>query len=189
MAHRVCPWWLGYALLNPLRRLLERPEALLAPWLREGMVVLEPGPGMGYFTLPLAHLVGPSGRVVAVDLQERMLEALRRRAERAGLADRVETRLATEGSLGVEDLAGRVDLCVAIHVAHEMPDPGGFFRQVRQALVPGGRVVVVEPRGHVSEAQLESIVAAALEAGLEVEQRPLPGAARSAVLRRAGDGS
>ena len=55
MAHRVCPWWLGYLLASPLRRLMANPRKLLAPYVHEGMTVLEPGPGMGFFTLELAR--------------------------------------------------------------------------------------------------------------------------------------
>src|SRR5512146_967026 len=122
MAPRVCPWWVGYLLVNPLRRALQDPAAILAPLVREGMTVLEPGPGMGFFTLEAARRVGPRGRVVAVDLQPRMLAALRRRAARAGLADRIEAREARPDALGIEDLAGRVDLVLALLVVHELPD-------------------------------------------------------------------
>jgi len=76
MSKRVCPWWLGYLLASPLRRWSLNPAALLAPHLREGMTVFEPGPGMGFFTLEMAKLVGPRGRVVAVDLQPKMIERL-----------------------------------------------------------------------------------------------------------------
>ena len=85
MAQEVCPWWLGYFLISPLRRLLQDPRKLVGPYVREGVIVLEPGPGMGFFTLELGRLVGPSGRVVAVDIQPRMLSNLKRRAARAGL--------------------------------------------------------------------------------------------------------
>lgn len=184
MAHRVCPWWKGYLLLSPLRRLRESPSKMLRPWVREGMTVLEPGPGMGFFTLDLARLVGPSGRVVAVDLQERMLTRLRRRARRRGLADRIELRLGHGESLGIDDLLGRVDLCVAIHVTHEMPDAGLFFREVGGALTGGGEVLLVEPPDHVSETELDEMLVAAEEGGLEVVRRPVEGNPRSALLRR-----
>jgi hypothetical protein len=49
MAHGVCPWWLGYLLASPLRRLMMDPRKLLAPYVHEGMTVLEPAPGMGFF--------------------------------------------------------------------------------------------------------------------------------------------
>ena len=58
MSKRVCPWWLGYILVSPLRRLLLNPRELLAPYVKAGMTVLEPGPGMGFFTIELA----PHGR-------------------------------------------------------------------------------------------------------------------------------
>ena len=61
----VCPWWAGYILASPLRRLIQDPRSLLAPYVHPGMTVLEPGPGMGFFTLELARLVGPAGRVIA----------------------------------------------------------------------------------------------------------------------------
>jgi len=74
--HGVCPWWIGYLLASPLRRLQCDPAALLAPYVREGVAVLEPGPGMGFFTLELARRVGPTGRVIAVDIQPRMIDGL-----------------------------------------------------------------------------------------------------------------
>ena len=184
MVQRVCPWWLGYGLLVPFRRLLEDPVRLLGPWVRDGMLVMEPGCGMGFFTLDLARMVGPSGRVVAVDVQERMLAGLRRRAARAGLAGRVETRLAGPQGLGLGDLAGQADLALAIHVVHEVPDARAFFAELWAALKPGAPLLVIEPKGHVSEAGLEASIQTAIGAGFEVAERPLAGKPRSAVLRR-----
>jgi predicted methyltransferase len=59
MAHRVCPWWIGYLLLSPLRKFKENPKRILSPYLKEGTKVLELGPGMGYFTIPIAKMIGP----------------------------------------------------------------------------------------------------------------------------------
>ena len=92
MGKLVCPPWLGYVLLNPLRKLVENPDKILGRFVREGMIVLETGCGMGYFTLPLARMVGAKGRVVAVDIAPKMLSVLERRAQKAGLLDRIEIR-------------------------------------------------------------------------------------------------
>ncbi|MGD1148725.1 MAG: methyltransferase domain-containing protein [Thermoanaerobaculaceae bacterium] len=165
MAHRVCPWWLGYWLVSPVRKLRENPSKALAPLVGEGMLVLEPGPGMGFFTLAVARLVGPAGRVVAVDLQPKMLASLERRANRAGLRDRIETRRAQPAALGVADLGGRVDVALALHVVHELPDPPGFFAEVFAALKAGGSLLLVEPRGHVSEADFAASVATSERVG------------------------
>jgi SAM-dependent methyltransferase len=185
MAHYVCPWWIGYLLVSPLRRLLQDPATLLAPYVREGMTVLEPGPGMGFFTLEAARRVGPRGRVVAVDLQPRMLAALRRRAARAGLAERIETRQVSEDSLGVADLAGKVDVALALLMVHEVPDSGRLFEELRATLAPGGRVLVVEPRGHVKAADFEASLDAAARAGLRRAPGPEVWRSFTAVLETA----
>ena len=67
-------------------------------------MVVDVGCAMGYFTLPLAGLVGPTGRVIAVDLQARMLRALDRRARRAGLSEPIETRRCGADSLELATL-------------------------------------------------------------------------------------
>jgi ubiquinone/menaquinone biosynthesis C-methylase UbiE len=173
MSHRVCPWWLGPLLASPIRKLFQSPAKILGPHVREGMTVLEPGPGMGFFTLELARRVGPAGRVIAVDVQEQMLAGLLRRARRAGVADRIEARLAANGSLGIDDLTGEVDLVIALWVLHELPDLDRFFAEARRAGAPGGKVLVIEPAGHVSAADFEATLRAAERAGFR--RGPGPG--------------
>lgn len=181
MAH-TCPWWFGYFLLNPLRRLTQSPSRVLRPFVREGMTVVEPGCGMGYFTLDLARMVGPRGRVVAIDLQERMLAGLRRRAARAGLAGRIDARLARVDRLGIDDLRAQVDLALAFYVVHEVAAPCAFFAELAAALKPDGRILVVEPPLHVSRAGFARSLAAAESAGLRVSARPRLGPNKTALL-------
>ena len=163
----MCPAWLGYFLLNPLRRLVENPEKMFHGLVEEGVTVLEPGCGMGYFTIPLARLVGPSGKVIAVDIQPKMLSGLKRRALKAGLSNRIEIRQATEKSLGIEDLSGAVDLAVAIHMVHELEDQESFFKQIWAALKTDGRLLVVEPPLHVSRKDMEKSISLARSVGFE----------------------
>ena len=131
MAHRVCPGWMGYFLLSPMRRLAQDPERILAPYVSDGMTVLDVGCGMGYFSLPLARMVGPHGRVVCLDVQPRMLAALARRARTARLAGRIEPRLCHADSLVIEDLCGQVSFALLFAVVHEVPDATNLFREVR----------------------------------------------------------
>ncbi len=184
MAHRVCPWWLGRLLANPLRRLGQEPRTILSPYVSDGMTVLEPGPGVGFFTIELARLVGSTGRVVAVDIQERMLRGLRKRARKRGVLDRIEPRRATAEDLGVGDLTGRVDFVLAFAVVHEVPDPDRFFAEVRDALGPEGRLLLAEPRGHVKDPDFLRFLAAAARAGLVPDGAPRIARSRTALLRR-----
>lgn len=186
MGHRICPWWLGYVLASPLRRLLQDPAAILKPYVREGMTVLEPGPGMGFFTVEMARQVGASGRVVAVDVQPRMIAGLKRRLAKAGLLERTDARLAPSDSLGLQDLQGEVDFALAMAVVHEMPSSGQFFAEVAQAMKPGATLLLAEPSGHVKKAAFENQLQDAASAGLEVTDRPAIPRSQAALLTKNG---
>jgi ubiquinone/menaquinone biosynthesis C-methylase UbiE len=172
MVHLVCPWWVGYLLLSPLRRWAQNPRKILEPHVEPGMTVLDVGCAMGFFTLDLVRLVGQDGRVVAVDLQPRMLQTLVKRARRVGLSERIETRECGDHDLEIGDLEGGVDFALAFAVAHEVPDGSGFMAQLHRALRPGGRLLLAEPRGHVKRADFDATVVAAEQAGFEVVERP-----------------
>jgi 2-polyprenyl-3-methyl-5-hydroxy-6-metoxy-1,4-benzoquinol methylase len=149
--HHVCPWWIGYLLISPLRRLAENPERILRPLVNPGMTVVDLGSAMGFFSIPAARMVGDRGRVVCVDLQERMLKTLTRRARRRGLQPPIETRQCTQEKLGIEDLAGQVGLVIAMHVMHETTDPKAVAEQCAGVLESGGQLLIGEPRGHVND--------------------------------------
>ncbi len=185
MAHRVCPWWIGYLLVSPFRRLVQSPTAILSPHVRPGMTVAEPGPGMGFFTLDLARLVGDRGKVIAIDVQPRMLRALERRAARRGLRDCIETRLVTGDRTGMEDLEGRVDFVLAFAMVHELPDSARFFAAAAAALKPGGRLLLAEPSGHVTGDAFGRARAEAQAAGLHVVDTPPIRGSRTALLEKA----
>jgi predicted O-methyltransferase YrrM len=184
MGHRICPWWLGYVLASPLRRLLLDPVAIIKPHVREGMTVLEPGPGMGFFTLEMARQVGANGRVVAVDVQPRMIAGLKRRLAKAGLLERTEARLAPSDSLGLQDLGGKVDFALAMAVVHEMPSSSRFFAEVVEAMKPGALLLLAEPSGHVKQAAFEAELRDATAAGLEVAGRPAIPRSLAALLKK-----
>ena len=187
MSHSVCPWWIGWLLVSPLRRLWQDPRAIVGPYLRPGMTVLEPGPGMGFFTLDLARLVGPEGRVVAVDVEPRMLEPLRRRSARAGLLARIDTRLSRGTSLGIDDVCGTCDFVLAFAVVHELPDRAAFFAEAARAMKPTGRLLLAEPRGHVSDGEFSATLVAAERAGFRPESRPAIRGSRAVLLAPSAD--
>lgn len=171
-------------LLSPVRRWMQDPVEMLRPYVSAGMTVLEPGPGMGFFTIPLAQLVGDSGRVVAVDLQPKMISTLKRRAEKFSVAKRVDARVTAAGSLGIDDLAGRVDFALAFAMVHELPSAIRFFEEVSRTLKPGAPLLLAEPRGHVNDADFAAELAAAAGAGLEVRARPKVRRSHAVVLTK-----
>jgi SAM-dependent methyltransferase len=184
MAEHVCPWWIGYLLLSPWRRLAQSPQKVLSPYVKSGAIALDVGCGMGFFSLDMARMVGSGGKVVCVDLQPKMIRALVRRATRAGVIDRIDHRVCDKNGIGIEDLAGQVDFALAFALVHELPDAEAFFRQIHAALRPGGTCLVAEPKGHVSKRRFEDTLAVAKKVGLEHGERPAIRRSHAALVHR-----
>lgn len=168
MADHLCPVWIGHILASPLRRLFTPPEKILGPHVREGMTVLDVGCAMGFFSVPMASMVGPTGKVVCLDIQEKMLRSLEKRAKRAKVRDRIEMRVCAGDDLGLDDLAGRVDFAVAFAMVHEADDPEALIGQIYAALGDGGRLFVAEPKGHVSDEMFADTLRFARDAGFSI---------------------
>ncbi len=178
---RVCPVALAGGLDNRFRRWLQNPRRLLGPYLREGMAVLDFGCGPGFFTIDIADIVGPSGRVIAADLQEGMLQKLRAKLRGTGLESRVTLYQCQEGRIG---LSQPVEFVLAFYTLHELPDRRAFFNEIRELLNPRGLVLVVEPPLHVSRHAFEATVQMAREAGFTVAERPRIPFNKAVLLRR-----
>lgn len=162
---------------GPDRDAWQRPEQIMDfLGIAEGSVVADLGAGGGWFTIRLAHRVGPNGRVYAEDIQPEMISAIRRRAEKENLIKRVVTVL---GSAQDPKLPGPVDVALIVDAYHEMTDPQELLRNVRDSLKPGGRVGIVEftKGGHgpgrpmEERVDPETVVRDAEAAGLKLQAR------------------
>lgn len=165
----ICPWWLSSILDNPIRRLVHDPESILSPYIERGQTVLDVGCGPGTFTIAIANLVGESGRVIAADVQDEMLRIVRDKAERAGLSSRIVTHKSRPETIGISEM---VDFALAFYMVHEVPDTERFLREVTTLLKPNGRLLIVEPKYHVSASSFMRTVEAAKSAGLEPVSEP-----------------
>jgi ubiquinone/menaquinone biosynthesis C-methylase UbiE len=164
MDNHVCPWWLAYTFDNRLRRLLHNPNKILEGLLSSGQTALDLGPGLGFFSIAMARIVGDEGRVIAADIQPEMLTVLRRRAEKAGVLSRIQLhQCPAPDRLELTEL---VDFALAFWMAHEVPNPEKFFKECRRHLKPEAHFLLVEPRVHVSAMHFTQLVEAASAAGL-----------------------
>lgn len=141
----------------------------MEPYVREGMTVLDIGCGPGFFSVEMARLVGESGRVIAADLQEGMLEKLRAKIRGTELEKRITLHKCSEDRIGVSD---SVDFVLAFYMVHEIPNQQEFFNEIRSILKPNGLVLVVEPPLHVSKKAFEETITKARDAGLTPVERP-----------------
>ena len=123
------------------RRLLPPHETLRCLGLRQGEVVADVGCGIGYFSIPAAEIVGDHGWVYALDTSEQMLQELRIRLQRQGVAN-VEPRSSEETTLGLPD--GSVSFVLLSNVLHEVDGLSEFLAEVLRILSPRGRVAVIE---------------------------------------------
>jgi ubiquinone/menaquinone biosynthesis C-methylase UbiE len=181
----VCPWWLCFTFDNPLRTLIHDPEAILSPYVRTGFHAIDIGCGMGYFTIPLAKLVGPAGLVTAVDVQSRMLAVLARRARKSGTSEIIRLHLADRESLGSHEKA---DFILAFWMFHEIPDQGRSLAEIYNLLKPEGRFLLVEPVIHVPGKYFLRTLKTAEENGFVVVEKPDVRMSHSALLARSDHG-
>ncbi len=139
MGHQAAEW-----LDRPEREKEEEPTKMLAALkVKPGDVVVDLGAGSGYLTFKLAKLVGPKGKVLAVDIQPEMLAIIRKRMKERNVAN-VEPVLGTEKDPKLP--AGAVDLILMVDVYHEFEYPWEMTTAMVRSLKPGGRLVFVEYR-------------------------------------------
>ena len=158
----ICPWWLCFTFDNPLRRLIQNPEKIVSPYVGEGDMVLDVGPGMGYFSIPLARLVGEKGRVFAADVQQEMLNVLQKRAQKAGVEQRITLHLCKKESLGLNT---KFNFALAFWMVHEVPEQESFFEEIRSLMKANGKFLISEPIIHVTKFMCDETIKKAIKAG------------------------
>ena len=168
-SNRVCPVGIAGSLDNRIRRWVQNPHKILRPYIEEGMIVLDIGCGPGFFSIDIAKMVGRSGRVIAADLQEGMLQKLRNRIQGTKLEKRVTLHKCDKNKIGLSE---HVDFILLFYTVHEVPNVEGLFSEIETILKPKGLVFIVEPPLHVSKKAFEKTVKKANDAGLSVVERP-----------------
>ena len=113
-----------------------------------------------------------------------MLGVLQKRASKAGLSERIETRVCEKNSLGLSDLEGTIDFALASAVVHEVPDASTFFSEICKALKPDALFLVDEPNGHVTEGEFEITVSSAEKSGFDVIERLKVARSRTVLFKK-----
>lgn len=135
-----CPAALSWLVDMPIRRRYVHP-ILDRVGIRSGERVLELGPGPGMFTVDAAQRVGPEGRLIAVDIQPKMIAQVEERVRKAGLAN-VETHVADAYHLPLDNES--VDRAFLVTVLPEIPDQARALAELRRVLKPDGLLSITE---------------------------------------------
>lgn len=161
--------WLEGLINSPFRKLIHNPARIVTPYLKFGMIALDVGCGSGYFTLPMARIVGSSGKVLAVDAEQKLLENLNRRAGKVGYLSRIKTFLSVAGELPVYEPA---DFILSFWMTQEISDLSRFFTGIKFHLKPGGRWLLVDPRAKSVKNDFESSINLAAKLGFILLEQP-----------------
>jgi predicted methyltransferase len=133
----------------------EQPQRVIdALEIKPGQTVADLGAGSGYYSFRIAPLVGPTGKVLAIDIEPTMLEAIAQRASREHVAN-IATVRSSERDPNLA--AHSVDLLFMVDVYHELEYPYEVMSKVREALKPGGRVALIEYRAEDPEVMIKPV--------------------------------
>ena len=180
----VCPWQVAPILLMTVRKPLHNPRKIVGQYITEGMTVLDIGCGMGYFTIPMAEMVGGSGKVIAADLQPEMLDGLRRNAAKAEVHN-IITHQCKKNTLALDDWAGKIDFALIFWMLHEVPDSERLILEMRSALSDHGVLFFSEPKfGHVSADQFKESLDMITSSGFRITEYPKVTLGRTALLEK-----
>ena len=151
----VCPVEIAGGLDNGIRRFLQNPQKILAPYIRKGMTVLDLGCGPGFFTIEMGRMLHSSGCVIAADLQEGMLNKVKAKIKGTALEQNIRLHKCEPESIGLNE---KVDFILAFFMVHEVPDHDKLFAEVKTLLKSGGRMLIIEPNFHVSKKSFNAMM-------------------------------
>jgi ubiquinone/menaquinone biosynthesis C-methylase UbiE len=180
-SYRVCPVERAGWLDNKIRRWLQNPRKILQPYLKEGMTVLDIGCGPGFFSIDMAQMVGKSGRIIAADLQEPMLQKVRDKIKGTELEERITLHKCEKNRIGV---SANIDFVFAFYMVHEIPDKETFFNEIASILKPAGQIFLIEPTFHVSKAAFEETIRKAEIAHIIPVEKPKVFLSKAVILKK-----
>ena len=178
---RVCPVERAKGLDNFLRKLIQNPKKILKGYIKEGMTVLDVGCGPGFFSVEIADMVGKSGKVIAADLQQGMLDKIKAKIKGTEIENIIELHKCEEDSIGISIM---VDFVLAFYMVHEVPDQEIFLKEIHSILNPDGTFYLIEPAFHVSKRQFEETINRADVVGFIQVERPGMILSRAVVFKK-----
>jgi ubiquinone/menaquinone biosynthesis C-methylase UbiE len=179
--NKVCSVESAGALDLKIRKLVHNPHTILKPFVKAGMTILDLGCGPGFFTMELARMVGKSGKVTAADLQEGMLDIVRKKAAGTNLQSIIEYHKCAGDKTG---LSATFDFVLAFYMLHEVPDQTAFLQEIHSLVKPNGKVLIVEPRFHVTKSDFDDSEKIMKNIGFEIIKKPKVFFSRSVLLKR-----
>ena len=176
----LCPAWGAVGLDNSIRKWMHNPQKILKPYIKAGMTVLDVGCGPGFFSVEIAKMLNGSGKVIAADVQEAMLDKVRKKIKGTNLEQTIELHKSDFESIGVVE---KVDFVLAFWMVHEVRNQKKFLDELTSILKPNGLIFIIEPKGHVSKRNFNQMVNLLMENGFAIVESPKVFFSRTVILR------
>jgi ubiquinone/menaquinone biosynthesis C-methylase UbiE len=176
-----CPWWLAYSWDHRLRKLIHNPDTFIRPLLKPGDKTADLGCGMGYFSVAMARYVGTTGRVFSVDIQEKMLDALKKRIAKFELQNIITPVLTNEEKIPSQ---GPFDFILSFWMLHKVNKQVQFLEAWMSLLKETGTFLLVEPKIHISNKKFDLEIERCIKVGLEIIDYPRIGLSRSILFKK-----
>ena len=169
MNKKVCSVERADGLDNSFRKLLQNPEKILKPYIKNGMTILDFGCGPGFFTIGIAKLLGNNGKVIAADLQSGMLERIKQKIKGTNLENRIVLHKCEKDCIGINE---KIDFILIFWMLHEVPNQIDTLKYLLDLLNNNGKILIVEPKIHVSEKEFNKMIKIINENKLNTENGP-----------------
>lgn len=175
----VCSYKVASTLDISWRKRLQNPSLFLKSYIKPGMKVLDFGCGNGFCTLDLANLLGVNGKIVAADLQQEMLELLKKKVSGSLFENNISFHKCEQNQTGIKD---HFDFMLLFWMFHEVPNQGHLLKELKSLLNAGGKIMISEPKVHVKSKSFLEEKQLAQECGFIVENGPKIFFSRTMVL-------
>jgi ubiquinone/menaquinone biosynthesis C-methylase UbiE len=168
------------ALEGSFRFRFQNPQELLGPYIKPGMTVLDLGCGPGFFTTEIARMLNGSGRVIAADIQDGMLDKVRQKILGTELEGLVQIHKCQEKSVNLTD---KVDFVLAFYSFHEMSSFNNIIDDLKSLIKPNGEIFIAEQRFHVRKKAFNEIIDLMRLKGFEVTRKPKVFLSRAVLMK------
>ena len=177
----ICPTWGAVGLDNLFRKFVHNPQKILEPFIKEGMTALDIGCGPGVFSLGIAKMLNGTGKIIAADVQEGMIEKIRKKIEGTNLEQVIELHKSDFEKIGIDE---KVDFVLAFWMVHEVRNQELFFEELTTILNANGRILIIEPKIHVSKKEFNAMISKIKECGFTIVESPKVFFSRAIVLSK-----
>jgi ubiquinone/menaquinone biosynthesis C-methylase UbiE len=176
----VCSLRMAGLLDSKLRRYLFNPNVILKPYINKEIIALDIGCGPGVFTIEIANLLEGAGKVIAVDMQEGMLEIIKRKITGKSIEKNIILHKCTQDKININE---NVDFVLMFYMVHEVPSTENLFKEVLPLINKNGLLMIVEPK-FVSKNNFNKMIDKIKEKGFEEHNKLKIFFSRGIVLRK-----